>query len=425
MMFACLYAPEHPAAVVKCAQAFSPLVEENAPGAIVLEASGLERLFGDPRRIAAAMAARAAEAGCKPHIALAANPDAALCAARGFPGISIVPQGDEAKFLGSLPLALLDPAPEIAETLARWGIRRFHDLAALPPCGLVERLGPEGLRLHALARGMVHRPLVALEEAPTFVEELELDYPVDDLEPLSFILSRLLNGLLVRLATRGLAAGALHLDLHLENRAAHRRPLTLPVPMLDGKALLKLLQLDLAARPPSAAIEKVRLELIPAEPRATQHGLFIPLAPEPEKLEVTLARLTSLAGENNVGTPALLDTHRPDEFEMRRFGGGSGGSAAAGDRGRGTGHGAVSLRRFRPPISARIELAAGAPAFLYAQSIRGNIVSAAGPWRTSGDWWTHTPWDRDEWDIAFAGGALYRLSCDRPTGRWFIDGTYD
>src|SRR6185369_5473735 len=130
MMYAALHAPEHAAAAVECAQAFSPLVEETAAGTVLLEIDGLERLFGAPHQVAAAISARAAAAGFHPHIAIAANPDAALCAARGFPGISIVPEGAEAKFLGSLPLTLLDPPPEIAETLTRWGIRRFRDLAA-------------------------------------------------------------------------------------------------------------------------------------------------------------------------------------------------------------------------------------------------------------------------------------------------------
>ena len=94
----------------------------------------------------------------------------------------------------------LGPTPEMQETLERWGIRRFRDLAALPELGLAERLGPEGLRLHELARGAGDRPLVPLEEPLRFEDEIELEYPVELLEPLAFLLARLLNGLCTRLA---------------------------------------------------------------------------------------------------------------------------------------------------------------------------------------------------------------------------------
>ena len=149
-MFACLHGTGNLAAV---AFDFSPLVERTAPDTVTCDVAGLDRLFGAAQDLAAALKRRAAETGALAAIALAANPDAAICAARGFSGVSIVPQGDEAKFLGVLPVALLGPSAELRETLERWGIRRFRDLAALPPLGIAERLGEEGLQLRELARG--------------------------------------------------------------------------------------------------------------------------------------------------------------------------------------------------------------------------------------------------------------------------------
>ena len=164
-MFACLHGHGNLTAL---AFEFSPTVEQTAPDTVTLDAGGLDRLFGLPQDVAAAIARRAAEAGVKANLALAANPDAAICAARGFRGVSIIPQGDEAKFLGTLPLTLLAPSPELQETLERWGIRRFQELAALPPLGIAERLGPEGLRLRELARGEAERKLLPLEEPLAF-----------------------------------------------------------------------------------------------------------------------------------------------------------------------------------------------------------------------------------------------------------------
>jgi protein ImuB len=414
---------------------FSPTVEQSAaetdPKAIhtepkathtvTFDVSGLDRLFGMAQDIAAAITRRARETGVQANLALAANPDAAILASRGFSGVSILPQGDEAKFLGRLPFALLSPSPELQETLERWGIRRFQELGTLPPLGISERLGPEGLRLRQLARGEVDRKLVPLEEPLRFRDELELDYPVDLLEPLAFVLSRLLDGLTTRLATRGLATDELRLALWLENRTAHERTLRLPVPSLERRAFLKLLQLDLAAHPPVAPVVHVALEVNPVKPRAAQSGLFVPQAPEPVKLELTLARIKSIVGEQFVGSPELLNTHRPGAFRMMDFGRAK---AMTGTPLRAR----LALRVFRPPRAARVAIQAGQPGFVAAAGVRGKVLELAGPWRTSGDWWTSVPWSRDEWDIALNDGALYRIYCDRlytERSAWFVEGSYD
>ena len=416
-MFACLHGSGNLTAL---AFEFSPVVERTAPDTVTLDASGLDRLFGLPQDVAAAIARRAAETGVKASLALASNPDAAICAARGFAGVGIVPYGDEAKFLGDLPLALLDPSPELRETLERWGIRRFRELAALPPLGIAERLGVEGLRLRELARGEAQRKIVPLEEPPRFEDAIELEYPVDLLEPLAFLLARLLNGLCTRLATRALATDELRLRLKLDGRAAHERTLRLPVPSLDSKAFLKLLQLDLAAHPPEAPVVHVWMGMNPVKPRFAQSGLFIPAAPEPVKLELTLARIKAIVGEERVGSPELIDTHRPDAFRMVPVGRTSR-SAFRSAQGRPGAH--LALRIFRPPRAARVAVTSGRPGFVAADGIRGKVLDLAGPWRTSGDWWTSDPWSRDEWDIALSDGAIYRLYCE-PRG-WFVEGSYD
>ena len=413
-MFAALHGSGHLASV---GFEFSPLVEQTAPDMVAFDVSGLERLFCMAQDVAAAIARRARETGVKANLALAANPDAAICAARGFSGISILPQGDEGKFLGTLPLRLLAPSDELQETLERWGIRRFQELAALPPLGIAERLGPAGLRLRELARGEAERKLVPLEEPPRFEDQLELEYPVELLEPLMFVLARLLNGLTTRLATRGLATDELGLRLGLENRGGyHERTLRLPVPSLDRRAFLKLLQLDLEAHPPPAPIVHVAMEMNPVKPRAAQNGLFVPLAPEPVKLELTLARIKTIVGEEGVGSPELVDTHRPGSFRMTEFG-------RARTSGRGPARVRLALRVFRPPRAARVAIHDGRPGFVSAQGVRGKVLELAGPWRTSGDWWTSDPWLRDEWDVALSDGGLYLMYCE-PRG-WFVDGNYD
>jgi protein ImuB len=418
-VFACLHGTGNLTAL---AFEFSPTVEAtgvlNGSDTVTFDVSGLDRLFGLPQDVAAAIARRAREIGVKANLALAGNPDAAICAARGFPGVSLIPHGDEGKFLATLPLALLAPTPPLLETLERWGIRRFQEMAALPPLGIAERLGTEGLRLRELARGEGDRKLLSLAEALHFEDEIELDYPLELLEPLAFLLARLINGLATRLATRGLATDELRLRLKLETCGTHERCLRLPVPSLDTKAFLKLLQLDLESHPPAAPIVHLWMGVNPVKPQAAQTGLFVPVAPEPVKLELTLARIQAFVGEGRVGTPELLDTHRPDAFRINK-----GTGVVVKPRLKNASVPFLALRIFRPRRAARVAIASGQPSFVMAEGVRGKVLDLAGPWRTSGDWWTADAWQRDEWDIALSDGALYRIYCE-PAG-WFVEGSYD
>ncbi len=398
-----------------CAADFSPRIEVAGDDTVVLDIHGLDRLFGTPRRFAETLTARAREAVLAVNVAVARNPDAALAAARALAGITVIPAGQEAHYLEPLPLTLLDASPEMLETLALWGLRRFGDLAALPEAGVAERLGPEGLRLQKLARGVWERPLRPAEPAAVFEESIELEHPVTLLESLAFLLTRMLAGLCRRVR----ALRELRLRLGLEDGSEHHRTLRLPVPTRDHRFCWKLLQLDLEASPPRAPVVSVRLAVEPAAPRMIQQGLFTPPVPEPERLEVTLARIAKLVGPDRVGSAELLDTHRPGAFRMSRFG--PNGAAAA----PGPASPCLALRVFRPPLRATVHLQSERPVRVVARGVRGEVIARAGPWRSSGDWWTSEAWSRDEWDVVLQIGALYRLYWDRPAAAWFVEGLYD
>ena len=209
-------------ALLECAQAFSPRVEETAADTLLLDLAGLEPLFGPPQKIAQELARRVRELGLEARVAVASNPDAAVHAARGFPGVTFIPAGREAATLDPLPLEALFPDPhaeavqQLLETFDRWGVRTFRALAALPAVALAERLGPEGLRLQTLARGAASRPLVPVEEPLDFEESVELEHPVALLEPLAFLLNRMLERLCARRAARALALDELTLTCELD-----------------------------------------------------------------------------------------------------------------------------------------------------------------------------------------------------------------
>jgi protein ImuB len=235
-------------------------------------------------------------------------------------------------------------------------------------------------------------------------------------------------------ADRG--AAAIRLDLRLVDRTAHARVLQLPAAMRDARVLRTLLLLDLESHPPSAAIDVVTIEVDPAPARIVQYSLLERALPSPESLAKLTARLGALVGERRCGSPVLLDTERPDGFEMQPFD-----AAASRPRSGQAGicdsaalrpdarHG-PALRRFRPPIAVRVTVERGRPVHVAIDRRGmpgGRVEQYAGPWRTSGSWWDHggAHWDRDEWDVALGDGSLCRLFRDRVAGQWFMEGVID
>jgi protein ImuB len=439
------------AALLDCAWTISPRVEDGGRGeeqdfsdTVVLDLTGCEKLFGSPDKIAHDLKRVAAEVGFAVNVAVAGNPQAAVCAAHGFAGITVIPPGEEGFRIGKLPLEALRVPVEFAETLRRWGIHTCAEFSALPEVAVVERLGQEGLRWWRLAQGRGHHSLIARDFPATFEEHMDLDSPVELLEPLLFVLNRLLEQLCSRLRMHILSIGEIKVTLALEPRDSrskepvlHIRTLRLPVPGLDSKLFLKLLQLDLEAHPPSLPVVSIRILTVPAQARSRQLGLFLPLSPDPERLEITLAKVQNTVGENRVGAPVLLDTHGPNSFRQSRFVL----PEMKDKRGHAERPATAAMRIYRPPLPATVEFKEGTPTFLVCEGARRQILAFAGPWKRKGDWWSETPWAREEWDVALRTlrpkvraenayrseneTALYRVYKDLRARRWFVEGIYD
>ena len=444
-MFACIYAPEVPAdfSLVEFAYGFSPVVEEVRQGTVVIDVEGCELLYGSPYQLANEAAQQAPTIV---NVAIAANPDTAIHAATCLKGITFVSPGEELICLGDFPVARLDHslinidkkvADEIVETLRLWGVRSFADFAALPVAGVSERLGQAGLKLQQLAAGKTERHLKVKQPAPVFANSIELEHALSELEPLSFVFARLLHHLCAALNAYALATNELTVSMQLTDQTTHERRLSLPYPMRDHKVFLKLLLLDTEMHPPQAAVKSVSIACEPVKPRVLQNGLFVPLAPAPDKLELTLARLAKLVGEQNIGSPALLDTHRPDAFSIKRFTLQTNANIRkrrkTSNRKSEIDNGpCLGFRMFRPPLRAIVEVDQGCPTQISAwskqRSVYGKVVNLAGPWRTTGDWWRDDRWARDEWDVMLerqGQQSLYRIYRELETEHWFVEGNYD
>lgn len=482
-MFGALFAAEGSDAAVLMAVArqFSPYVEACGTREVLLDLSGLERLLGDARTIAGELRRTAADRGLRVRLALAATRTAARLLVHHRAGITIVPPGDEAYALAALPLELLtvltqpEQKPERApdpgtrrsgtrrpntrragalslDTLRGWGLRTIGEFAALPPDEVAARMGQAGVGWQRLAWGEDPRPLVPTLPEERFEQALDLEWPIEGLEPLSFVLGRLMEPLEAHLARRDRGAAVLHLRLHLVRMAGappmvHERSLQLPTPIRDARTLRSLALLDLESHPPPAAIDRVVVAVDPTPGRVIQFSLLTRPLPSPEQLSTLMARLNALMGEGRCGAPAEVDSWKPGAFAITAFApvaspdglevsrprdAGPVTNGAGDGRAEGSAPPAVALRRFRVPVPARVSLEAGKPARVTTDRrglSGGGVEMCAGPWRTSGAWWDESApgasWDRDEWDVSLHDGATYRLFRERTADHWFIDGIVD
>jgi protein ImuB len=536
-MFAALYAPSvPPAAIVEVARAFTPRFEHVGP-VIMLDASGLSRLFGSAQELGEHLRdalSKLAPGDSLPRVAIASTQAAAALLALGSPGLTVVMPGKEAIALAPLGVGVLDhfervadsarsapsaqpqaasparpshvgkhprvtheasrprpraPASRLLEIFTKWGIRTLGALSELPGPEIHERCGERGALWQSLARGVDARPMVPWVDDIPFEAALELEWPIEGLEPLSFVLARLLEPLADRLERADRGAAVLYTSLRLTSRTVLTRALQLPAPMRDPKTLRTLILLDLESHPPDAPIDIVRIYIEPTPAKVLQWTLLERAQPAVEQVSTLVARLTALMGEGHVGSPVLVDTWKPGAFEISDFR-----SQISDFRSQISdvrsqisdlstiqpinqqseiSHLRSALRRFRFPIPTRVTVSEGRPVRVQTDRqgfTSGAIVQAAGPWRTSGNWWSasareqsselrrdhhavaasgreggwDTPgprmkagqqangptgqqdaWDRDEWDVAMNDGTIYRLVVERAVGQWFVEGVID
>jgi protein ImuB len=128
----------------------------------------------------------------------------------------------------------------------------------------------------------------------------------------------MLEKLLRQAINHAYALRSVTITLELEKRNPHQLEVRPAVPVQSKDLLLKLLNLKLQADPPQAGILGVTLSAEPAVPQVSQRGLFQAQFPEPDKLDLLLARLKSIVGEANVGSPVLCNSNRDDEFLVGR-----------------------------------------------------------------------------------------------------------
>ncbi len=484
--------------LLEIAGAFSPRVEDAGGGVVYLDLAGVSTAAadgngtkergrdrgaaqpslppgadGDEHGLGQTMMRDMDAAGLPGRVGIADSKLAARAAAARPRSPNVVPRRGAARFLAPLPLGSLferdggsgsgssssgDAAPdeddqEILHTLKLWGLRTVGDLAGLPAGEVHSRLGERGAALHAAARGFDPRPLAPRPPPLTFRESQTLEWPIDNLEPFLFVISRAAARLTARLEARGMGCKRLELSLKLEPEGFHELAIELPAPTREARTLLSLVRLHLERDPPRAPITSMQLLAHPDVPRTVQLGLLGPAALSPDRLAAVTSRLLALLGPNRVGSPRTANGHLPERFRLADYDPPPPPRIRLEPR---PGRGMLAVRTLRPPIEVEVltaetgeaggrcatsdddasRRAAGTPCPEPVRinplptgarrvRIEGAVRVAAGPWEIEEGWWRETPVRRDYWDVELQSGAVCRLYRDRRSERWFADGVYD
>ncbi len=411
-------------ALLEAALTVSPRVEDGGPGLVHVDVAGLGRLVGDARAIADRLVRQVSAVGLSARVGVAQSRTAARLAAQAGPRVTVVPDGGERARLAAVPLSALDLGAELTDTFRRWGIRTLGELAGLPRRSLGDRLGSAGLRAHDLALGLDRDPFRVYVPEPYWEEMLGLEWEIVSLDALAAVIEQTLERLTARLAVVHVSADAVDLELTLASGATYQRTIALAYPTREVRLILALIRLDLEAHPPPAAVVGVTVRARPAVARPTPAELWQPPAPAHRDLASLLTRLTALVGPGNLGAAALVDSHHPDAFTLRPFAG----SASIEPVSRledGEPDARMMLRRAEPPLPVSVEADDGRPRWLTSAGTRARVLSCAGPWRISGEWWDTRAWARDEWDVLLSDTRLCRLAHDRLANHWHLVGIYD
>jgi protein ImuB len=434
--------------LLQTAYAFSPNLEATGPGICTVELKGLG--LAKPAAVQAwseKILEALATLGLEGNIGIGPTPDLALLAAQGagaaadskaavpaspqleFPESAGLapgepPAGDrvawaEKDFVADLPVAALAPPADMADVLARWGVRTVGEFLALGKTAVAERLGAAALALFERVSPTAVRPLKLVSPPDQFAEEMEFENEIETTEPLLLWLRKFVDELSRRLDAIYLVVAQLRLSMGLASGAKYERVFKIPSPTGDRGTLYRMLQTHLETLRTDSPIVSLRLAATPAPPEMHQFGLFQNTLRNPNQFAETFTRLAALVGPENVGTPVREPSHRPDAFRLEppnfEF-------VPAREVQAGSAEG-LQFRRFRPPLPAQFEFCKDQPARLASRMFAGKIAAARGPFLSSGNWWDDSRWAREEWDVELADGPLLRLF--RSPDGCFVEGVYD
>jgi protein ImuB len=401
--------------LVSIARQFSYSIETIEDG-ILFDVSGLERLVGGADQIAQNILDQLKANNIAGNVAVAATVDTALLLSRQNRGLNhTVASPDEFQ---KLPLRQLDIGDDALGIFNDLGIHSIEDLRQIPKDDLINRYGKDFYRVLDVI-DQKHKSFITPNIKDSSVNwKYELDLAVDDVEQLIFILNHGIDNLFGQIAHYGLSTEQLDISFKLNDRTARSYEIKTSFPTLDKTFWLKLVNLRVSLDPPQAAITAVNVTARFTKPRPTQKGLYAVSRPAPESLLLTVNKIKNLVGNENVGTPVLLNERLSEPFALDAE------KLPAGEErlDARSAEPVIAFTYFHPAIRAEVLVRDGRLVFIRTQYFSGHVAEYSGVWKANSKWWDRS-WKTQEWDVEVEDHGVYRLC--KVDKEWFIAGEYD
>ena len=414
-LYACIISSDAKDDLLSAAHQFSARIEMLEDG-VLFDVGGLERLIGNPDRIAQKILENLKTNNISGNIAVANTVDTAMLLARQNKGLNhTIASPDEFQ---KLPLQNLGIENDSIGIFNELGINNIEDLRQIPVDDLINRYGRDFQKVLDVVRQNDKSFLTPNIKESKTTWNYDLDFAVDDFEQLIFIINHGLDDLLAQIATLGLSTEHLDISFRLNNKTERNYEIKTSFPTLEKTFWLKLINLRVSLDPPAAAILSVVVAAHFTRPRPNQKGLYAVSRPEPESLLLTAGKIKKLVGECNVGVPMLLNQRLSEPFML---------DAGKLPQGKETletrsEKAIISFIYYNPPARAEVLVRDGRLIFIKTRNFSGHVTEYSGVWRANSKWWDKS-WKTQEWDVEVESGGVYRLC--KVDKEWFLAGEYD
>jgi protein ImuB len=404
---------------------FTPLVALDSPHGLFLDITGCAHLFGGEAALMQMLCAALTRQGFAVSAAIAGTSVCARTMNRHLHG-RIIPDGEEADSVKSLPVSALGAEDAITRDLRRAGLKTIGDVASRGRHEITARFGADFTALLDQALGQSDAPITPRKPLPDYIVEKSFADPVSTEAVIAATLSRLACTLVAAMEKQGKGARRLEASFFRTDGAVRAIAVDTGQPVTKAGIIDRLFRerLDALSDPldPGFGFDLVRLSASRSEIVVQQQRDLDANVHDNDELAALIDRIAARIGGRRVVVHLPQDTHIPERA----------GLAAPAQHQLATAVLAAwparvegepplrPLRLFEKPevINVIAQVPDGPPARFQWRRATHTVVHAEGPERVAMEWWRPqgTRLTRDYFRVEDETGSRFWL---------YRDGLYD